>query len=291
MVYDKILLPTNGRAATEGAMLRALDFARGLGASVHVLYVADTGPSDGALPDEARESLHEALDSRGREATLDAQNRADELGVELSREIREGNPTDEILAYAEEQDVDLIVMAARSRASHQHLGSTTRRVLSRLELPVITVPFGETVTLPEDTTTMYDRIVVATDGSDAAERAAEHALTVAERYGADLRIVYVVDTDTYSLQDAPRSIVGILKEGGENAVEAIAAKARDRNVPVASSILRGIPEDAVLQYAAGSGGDIVAMGVAGRAGEDRNYLGSTTARVLRRSPVPILTSP
>jgi nucleotide-binding universal stress UspA family protein len=291
MAYDKILLPTNGQAATEGAMLRALNLARGLGARVHALYVADTGPSSGALTDAARDSLHDALDSRGQEATLEAQNRADEIGVELSREIREGNPTDEILACADEQNADLVVMAARSRSSYQHLGGTTRRVLSRVELPVVTVPFGETVTLPGDWTTMYDRIVVATDGSDAAERAAELALGVAERYGADLRIVYVVDTDTYNLQDAPRSIVGILKEGGENAVETIAEKARDRNVPVTSSILRGIPEDAVLQYVAGSGGDLVALGVAGRKGEDRRYLGSTTARVLRRSTVPILTSP
>lgn len=290
MTYDKILLPTDGRAATEGALLRALDLARGLGASVHALYVVNTGGSTESFPAGERETLTEFLGSRGRQATVDVQNEASELDVEVSREIREGIPSDEILACAEEQDADLITMGTRGRVADLHLGSTTRRVLARATIPVLAVPYDESIVIPDNAVENYDRLVIATDGSDASERVADHALQIAERYGAEVLVVYVVDTDTYSLRDAPRSIVGILKEGGKNALEAVAADARERNVPVETTILRGVPEDAILQYTAGAGGDLIAVGAGARTGDDRYFLGSTTARILRRSSVPVLTT-
>lgn len=290
MTYDKILLPTDGRAATEGALLRALDLARGLGASVHALYVVNTGGSTESFPAGERETLTEFLGSRGRQATVDVQNEASELDVEVSREIREGIPSDEILACAEEQDADLITMGTRGRVADLHLGSTTRRVLARATIPVLAVPYDESIAIPENAVENYDRLVIATDGSDASDRVADHALQIAERYGAEALVVYVVDTDTYSLRDAPRSIVGILKEGGKNALDAVAADARERNVPVETTILRGIPEDAILQYTAGAGGDLIAVGAGARTGDDRYFLGSTTARILRRSSVPVLTT-
>lgn len=99
---------------------------------------------------------------------------------------------------------------------------------------------------------------------------------------------HVVDVNTYGYEDAPRSIVGLLKQGGENAVEAIADEARERNIPVSTAILRGVPEDAILQYAHGAEADLIAMGTRGEVRDER-LLGSTTARVVQRSAIPILT--
>ena len=290
MMYDDILFPTDGQAGTERAMVQALDFARGFESAIHTLYVIDTGQIDETLGAE-QETLLDHLESQGQTATLDVQNRATDLGLDTSRQIREGRPYETILEYAEEKDIDLIVMGTRGRATagEHHLGSTTQRVLTRADVPVLTVSLDGNEAVPETEYGMYDRVLIPTDGSDAATRASEHALRVAERYGADVRVVYVVDTNTYSMQDSPRSIVGLLKEGGQQAVEAIAADARERNLPVSTAILRGIPDEAILQYADGAGTDLIAMGTRGKSAGNERVLGSTTARIVRRSSTPVLT--
>lgn len=290
-MYDKILVPTDGRPGTEGAVVRALDLARTFGATVHVLYVVDTRPEPDGIEDEDRELIRERATEQGRAATLEIQNRADEFELAVVREIREGVPESTILEYVAEQGIDAVVMGTRGRSDpgKRHLGSTTERVLARADVPVLTVALGEAEAVPESGYGMYDTVVLPTDGSDVAETAAEHGLNIAERYGADVRVIYVVDTTTYALQDTPRSIIGLLKEGGRNAVETIAEMARERNLPVTTSILRGVPEESILQYASGSQADLVAMGTRGEGAGDEHFLGSTTARVVRRSSVPILT--
>lgn len=290
-MYDSILFPTDGRAGTERAMVRALDLARTFDATLHALYVADTEATPETLPDEERQTVQERLTERGEATTLDVQNRADKSDIEVVRHTREGRPYRAIVEYVEEQEIDQVVMGVRGRADADvsHLGSTTQRVLTHTDVPVLTVPLDGPEALPETGHSMYDRVVIPIDGSDAAERAAASALTIAERYGADVRVVYVVDTNTYGFEDAPRSIVGLLREGGENAVETVAVDAREANLQASTAILRGVPEDAILQYTEGAGADLIAMGTRGQTGGNERLLGSTTARVVRRSSVPVLT--
>jgi nucleotide-binding universal stress UspA family protein len=289
-MYSDILVPTDGGPGMDGAVTRALDLARSLEASVHALYVVDTPRGDGRSRDDDNDAVHEALQEHGHAATIEVQDRAAELDLTAVREIREGTPHRAIQEYAAEHDVDLVVMGARSRADARprYLGSTTERTLVRAEVPVLAVPPDDSWRLPETRFGAYDRVVIPTDGSDPAGRAADQGLAIAERYGADVRVVYVVDTATHGLAQTPRSIVGLLKDGGRRAVQAVADAARERNLSASTAILRGRPEDAVLQYADGADTDLIAMGTSGRAGVDEHGLGSTTARVVRRSPVPVL---
>ncbi|WP_238479725.1 universal stress protein [Natranaeroarchaeum sulfidigenes] len=127
------------------------------------------------------------------------------------------------------------------------------------------------------------------DGSDAAERAARTALDVAERYGADIRVVYVVDPTAYDLGDAPRSIVGLLKTGGNAAVEEVATMAREGGLDVATTVRRGVPAEELFSYASMVDSDLLAMGTRGRSVGSGRLLGSTTARIVRRSSIPVLT--
>jgi len=289
-MYGDILFPTDGRPGTEQAMNRAFDLAGRFDATVHALYVLDRELVAEVFQGEQRATLDERLDDLGGSLTLAVENRAADLGIDVVRQIRDGRPYRGILEYADEHGVDLVVMGTRGadRPEMPYLGSTTQRVLARADVPVLTASLDESGGTVSDGD--YDRIVIPTDGSDAAERAAGHALALAEQYEADVRAVYVVDTTTYDFEDTPRSVVGLLREGGENALEAIAEKARDRNVQVSATTLRGVPEDEILAYADGVGADLIAMGTRGRSGGGEPLLGSTTARVVRRSTVPVLSA-
>ncbi|MEF8789272.1 MAG: universal stress protein [Haloarculaceae archaeon] len=291
-MYDDVLLPTDGSPGAEAAIARALDLARTGGSILHALYVVDTGPEPPGLAGEHRDTLRAAAEGRGRQATALVRERAADLDLRTVREIREGVPYRQILEYAEEADVDLVVMGTHGRSSAEpaRLGSTAERVLARADVPVLTVRLATgDEQPPRSGYGMYDEVVVATDGSDAAERAADHALGIAERYGADVHVVYVLDTSVYELADAERSIVGLLEGGGENAVERVATEARERNLPVETHVLRGAPARTVLDYADGVEADLLALGTRGLAGVGERFLGSTTRRVLGRADCPVLT--
>jgi len=291
-MYDSILVPTDGSLGAETATTRAFDLARTGDATIHALHVIDPGVTSIALDSPDSEELRRRSEKRGREATVKIQERATDLGLDAVRAVSEGTPYRAILEYVNGNDIDLVMMGTHGRTGGERarLGSTTERVITFADVPVMAVRLAEDGDVPESGYGMYDRVVIPTDGSDAAERAADHALGIAERYGADVHVIYVVDTTTYEFEDVPRSIVGLLKQGGQNAVEEIATAARELNLPVTTDILRGVPYEEILAYASGVDADVIGMGTRGRTPDTDRLLGSTTARVVGRSDVPVLTT-
>lgn len=288
---DDILVPTDGSAGAEAAVGRALDLATTSGATVHVLSVVEEDlPRGAGVPEEAE--VHELVEAGREEASIAIRDRAMDLELATVSEVRRGTPYRTILEYAESADVDLIVMGTHGRtgAALARVGSTTERVISRAPVPVLTVRRWAADTTGDSALETYDHIVVPTDGSDPAGRAATNAFDWAERFGADVHVVYVVDTTTFDLEDAPRSIIGLLREGGRKACDELAAEAEERGLPVTTDVLRGAPSAAILEYAEGVDADLIALGTRGRTPASDRLLGSTTARIVRRSEVPTLVT-
>ncbi len=288
-MYANVLVPVDGSPGERRAVATALSLASTADATIHALSVVEPADDLADLGETDREAIRRSTEARGREATADVMALAEDAGVEVVRHVREGRPHREIVAYAEEAGVDLIVMGTRGEldAADARLGSTTERTLALAEVPVLAVPPDADA---EPTTPEIDRIVVPIDGSDAAERAAENALDLAAVLGADVDAIYVIDRTVYDLEDAPRSIVGLLREGGEASLAAVAEAADERGVGLTARTLRGVPEAEILAYADGVDTDLLAMGTRGRGGVGDRLLGSTTVRVIRRGSRPVLAS-
>ncbi|WIV68357.1 universal stress protein [Natrialbaceae archaeon AArc-T1-2] len=290
-MYDSILVPVDGTPGAEGAIARALSLARVGGATVHALSVIESGDDLAALDADEREQVRRSTERRGEQATEHVMELADDAGVEVVRHVRDGVSHRQIVAYADEADADLIVMGTHGERDVR-LGSTTERVIATADVPVMAVRLADG---PEDVPSVAgvttDRVVVPTDGSDAADRATDRALEIADLTGATVDVVYVIDRTIYDLEDAPRSIIGNLREGGETVLEEVAAEATERGLGVNTEVLRGAPDEEILAYADGVDADLLAMGTRGRGGGGRSdrLLGSTTARVVRRSERPVLT--
>lgn len=291
-MYDDVLIPTDGSAGAENAIARGCDLARISDATLHVLHVTTPVPSAIDVESTESETWQQESETHGREATVQIKEQAKALGLDVVRAVREGTPYRGIVEYTEEEDIDLVVMGTHGRSGSERarLGSTTERVIASAGVPVMAVRLTEHEEVPEADYGMYDNVVISTDGSDAAGRAADHAMRIAERYGADVHVLYVVDTTTYGFEDAPRSIVGLLKQGGQNAVDEIATETRDLNLSVRTSIRRGLPHEEIGTYASGVDADLITLGTRGRSATNDRFLGSTTARVLRRSDIPVLTT-
>jgi nucleotide-binding universal stress UspA family protein len=141
-MYDRILLPTDGSDATNPAVEQAIGLARETGAELHVLYVVEDIPY---APEMMDDRVEDQLRSIGEEALDEIQERADEEGVEVVAALREGAPHNSILSYADEEDIDAIVMGTHGRSGLDRylLGSVTERVVRTADVPVLTVRKSE----------------------------------------------------------------------------------------------------------------------------------------------------
>ena len=143
-MYDSILVPTDGSEGTEKALEHALEVASLSGAAVHALSVVDRrlylAASDDQK-DELRASLHEDAE----DAVDDVAGTVRAAGAECVTAVRDGVPYKCILDYAEEADVDLVVMGTHGRTGRDKLaslGSVTERVVENTDRPILVVSIG-----------------------------------------------------------------------------------------------------------------------------------------------------
>jgi len=139
---------------------------------------------------------------------------------------------------------------------------------------------------------MYDTIVVPTDGSEYAERAASHASSVAAAFDATVHVLSVVDEDAassvFERGDVDEETRERLREEGQRAIASARAELDD-GIPVETAIVNGHAAESIVGYAEDVDANLLAMGTHGRTGVDRYVAGSVTERVLRRTHVPVLT--
>jgi nucleotide-binding universal stress UspA family protein len=140
-MYDRILVPTDGSKGTSESVAHAASIARDRGATVEVLYVVDQRQYRAASRD-TKDEVIESLREEGERAIDDAVTWLADEGVDTETEIREGIPYKTILEYADETDVDLIVMGTHGRTGRDRrvaLGSVTERVVKNSKRPVLVV--------------------------------------------------------------------------------------------------------------------------------------------------------
>ncbi|MFC6718571.1 universal stress protein [Natrialbaceae archaeon GCM10025810] len=139
-MYDSILVATDGSDAATDAVERGVELARRLEVPVHgVAVVEERTAYDNAIVDP--EEVEARLEERAQAALSALEEAALEAGVSAVTAIRSGVPHEEILTYAAEHDVDVIVVGARGRSSFRRalLGSTADAVVRYADVPVLLV--------------------------------------------------------------------------------------------------------------------------------------------------------
>lgn len=286
-MYDTVLVPTDGsdhavRAAEHGRYLAGL-----FDATVHLLHVVDVETTTGLLGGEPPDDLLADLEEEGRRVL--ETTRTGLSGVdEVETVVRRGDPVETILEYAAERDVGLLAMGTHGRTGLDRYvtGSVTERVVRRADAPVLTVRATDRSHVEG-----YEEVLVPTDGSDAAEAAVDHGLAVAERAGARVHAVNVVDVGSLGASSGnvpPTRLVDRLEADGRAASERVAARARERGLEVVTEVTEGFPAVELLDYTEERDVDLCVMGTAGRTGLNRYLLGSTTERIVRHAEVPVL---
>ncbi|MFB6074250.1 MAG: universal stress protein [Haloarculaceae archaeon] len=145
-MYDRILVPTDGSEGSAAAIDHAIDLAKANDAALYALYVIETAAIS---PDVDAGTVLSSLERTGQRAIEDVRERAEAAGLErIEGSVAQGVPHRAILAYARDNDVDLIVMGTHGRTGIERylLGSVAEKVVRLSEVPVLTVRLaaGET---------------------------------------------------------------------------------------------------------------------------------------------------
>ena len=132
-------------------------------------------------------------------------------------------------------------------------------------------------------------ILLATDLSPATASATEEAMTIAQRTGAHLTVLSVVDPRILRLPGG-RFLRRVDQEQArvEAGVQALVARAREAAIPATFLVWHGDPSEAILEAAAAEDVDLVVMGSHGRGRLGRLVMGSTSTRVSRESDRRVL---
>jgi nucleotide-binding universal stress UspA family protein len=142
--YERILVPTDGSEATQRAVEHGVELAAEHGAAVHALYVVNSANFAGLPMDSSWESVAAMMNEEGASALDDVEAIADRHGVTVERALVDGNPSREIVRYAENEDCDLVVMGTHGRGGIDRLllGSVAEKVVRSSSVPVLTVRVG-----------------------------------------------------------------------------------------------------------------------------------------------------
>ncbi|ELY82615.1 universal stress protein [Natrinema gari] len=135
---------------------------------------------------------------------------------------------------------------------------------------------------------MYQDLLLATDGSDVAQRATDHAVELARDLDATLHVLSVSEDGPHAAEKQDR-LRSEPEDEAVSAAERATETADHADVDVTTDIRHGVPQEQVVDFAETNPIDMVIVGTAGRSGLDHLISGSVAEEIVRNAPVPVLT--
>ena len=139
---------------------------------------------------------------------------------------------------------------------------------------------------------MYEKILIATDGSEPSKEAETHGLRLAKELGASVTALYVAEMpfSPSQIEGHPPLLqddqIALLREAGEKIAEELMEKGRKEGVVVTPVLMTGNPAHEIIEFSKEY--DLVVMGTLGRSGLSHLLLGSVAEKVVRHASVPVL---
>lgn len=292
-----VLCPTDFTEFSAQVRAHAAAIARGLGAELSIVHVH---PREPLIAGEFSYIAPTALDEVARGRLLDkleAAARAAQLGGLVAESVLlEGDPSVEVARLAERLPADMLVVGLHpdERLKHFLLGSMSEELLRRAPCPVVTVRPGIAPAAPD---APFRRILCATDlhaagGSDVVD----YAVSLAESLGAELTLLHVLERvpqfdpasgAAFDAAEIQAFRQGLAEEARERLRRVVADADRER-LPVRDLVKAGSAHEQILRVALEEGSQLLVLGARGHGLLERMLFGSTSRRVVRQAPCPVL---
>jgi nucleotide-binding universal stress UspA family protein len=301
-MYKRMLVPLDGSELAEVVFVYAKELAARLSLDVTLLNVC-TPEERELLP------MHQAYVERVADTVRRQSKEVQEKGiakpgdkaVNAHGEIAVGYPAEEVVRYADENNIDLILMSTHGRSGigRWAMGSVADKVLRASKVPIWLVRAG----IPEEI--IYDKwprktILVPLDGSELAESVLPHVEALAKQRDAELVDVVLLRVCEHAIipLDYAEGIpigwdkqleqeIARCKQTAAQYLAGVEKRLKDTGVTVKSEILEGKPAEEIVDYATKNPFNLIAMATHGRSGISRWAYGSVAERVLQQVTSPL----
>jgi len=145
---------------------------------------------------------------------------------------------------------------------------------------------------------MFEKILIATDGSKHSDRAAEAGIEMAKLYSSAVTALFVMDIgkeygplgDLISkvADDLIAGIRGNLQNQGDQVTKRVEEMAKMAGIAVTRKITEGYPAEDIIRVAKEGDMNLIVIGGIGATGLERFLLGSVADKVVRSSNIPVL---
>jgi len=267
--FERIMLATDGSEYCADAERVALSMVEKCGGTLLITSVVITNPAaESVAPDliqAAEEETHALLQRIHGEAV--------KRGIAAETVVGRGpDPVDEIIAAAERERADVIVMGRRGKRGlmQRMIGDATSRAVGKAKCSVMVVMEGAAM--------WRKRILLATDGSRFSDAAAVAATKIADLCHLPVTVVSTI-RDSFNEERA-----AVADESASRVCEHL----KSRNIEADKVVLRGDPDKLILETAQAREADLIVMGTHGRTGWERVVVGSVTESVIGSSKIPVL---
>ena len=288
----RILVATDFSPAADAALAHGRRLAEEFGASLHLVHAFEDPYTTAAFAAEVHTfsplTFRDALLAQTQKQLADRLPPPRDGSVAGTTQVVAGPPAQAIVEEAAAIGADLVVIGTHGRSGMAHLliGSVAERVLRTAPCPVLTVH--------DAPPRAVKRILVPTDFSATADAALEYAYTLAERLGATVQLLHVLDDPLMNaggvteacLDETPLMRGALLRDARSRIAH---RSVHEGMVRVEGDVLFGHGASTIAEYAAERGIDVIVMGTHGRTGLAHLLIGSVAERLVRVAPCPVLT--
>ncbi len=140
----------------------------------------------------------------------------------------------------------------------------------------------------------FKTILYATDFSESSDYAFQYAFSLSKKFSARLVVVHVINEPVdlrgfYVPHISFEKLEEEIEEGAQKMMEKFCRTHIKDYDNYETFIVPGIPYDEIIKKATETSADLIVMGTHGRTGLDHVLFGSTAEKVVRKSPVPVMT--
>lgn len=283
-MYEKILVPLDGSELSELALPYSEDLSEKLGSEIILLHVCEP-------PGSRCFHIHHLYMERMSEITkehLEGKTKVEPI-------VLSGNVAEEIIDYAEENNISLITMATHGRSGMKRwmLGSIADKVARETTKPVLLIR-AKGVHPAVREKEILNNLVIPLDGSKESEAILPYIEELAPRLKAEVTLLQVIVPTHYTIEPPPTQVMYSKEE-----IEQLKAKTRDylekagsglegKGVHVRFEVAVGKEAEEIIKFADRTNADLVAMSTHGVSGFSQLFLGSVADRVLHIGNTPLL---
>jgi nucleotide-binding universal stress UspA family protein len=277
--YRKILVAIDGSESSRNALVQAFRFA--VDEKCWITVTSVVPPYDGEFEIVGVRDIRAALRKPCEDALSEARKLAEQERALIKTVVEEGEAHERIVDLADAENCDIIIMGRRGlRAVERMLvGRVTARVIGHSQRDVLVVP--------NNTSVGWKTIVVATDGSRYSALATERAISFAQSYGGELRVLSVVDVPTEFYAEAPQAVDDLVRKAKQFVAD-VKKQAEASGVRAETFVGEAEAHEAVNKLAEDQQADMIVIGSHGRTGLRRLLMGSVAEKVIGYATRPVL---